>query len=128
MEKIRFKKGVTIIEVLVSMMLIFILLLGCTFLLPKINLIITNNEENFKESIFIDNVYKLFSVDPSEFKTNMHEIYNVDWNGNHLVLNNNSQFEVTYYEDESRIIVEIILNSEVIEKWERKKVIPWLLL
>ena len=70
---------------------------------------------------FIDNVYKLFSVDPSEFKSNMHEIYNVDWNGNHLVLNNNSQFEVTYYEDESKIIVEIILNSEVIGKWERKK-------
>lgn len=123
MEKIKFKKGMTLIEVIISMFLLFSLIMSLSFIIPKLNFSVYKNKDTLTENIFLENSYKIFSSDPYNFKTNLRNIYNINLVNDVITDTMFETIDISYYENNLVIGVKIFYNNEEIEKWERKKVI-----
>lgn len=123
MEKIKFKKGMTLIEVIISMFLLFSLIMSLSFIIPKLNFSVYKNKDTLTENIFLENSYKIFTSDPYNFKTNLRNIYNINLVNDVITDTMFETIDISYYENNLVIGVKIFYNNEEIEKWERKKVI-----
>ena len=123
MGKIKFKKGITLIEVIVSMLLIFTLIFAFTFIIPKIYSNVNKSRDNLTESIFIENSYKIFTSDPCNFKNNINTIYNINLINDEVTKTMFESIAMEYYENNLEISVKIFYNEEEIEIWKRRKVI-----
>lgn len=123
MEKIKFKKGMTLIEVIISMFLLFSLIMSLSFIIPKLNFSVYKNKDTLTENIFLENSYKIFTSDPYNFKTNFSNIYNINLVDDVITDTMFETIDISYYENNLVIGVKIFYNNEEIEKWERKKVI-----
>lgn len=123
MEKIKFKKGVTLIEVIISIFLLFSLIMSFCFVIPKLNSSVYKNKDILTENMFLENSYKIFTSDPYNFKTNLRNIYDIYLIENEITNTMFQTIDISYYENNLVIGVKIFYNSEEIERWERKKVI-----
>ena len=120
MQTVKFKKGITLIEVLISMLLIFIVIFSFTFVMPKIYSFTKEQVISSEENIFIDNSYQIFSSNPIDFKKNLNALYNTSWIDDNFYYHN---IILKFEEDENLISVVVVYNGRDIEKWKRKKVI-----
>ena len=68
----------TLIEVIISMFLLFSLIMSLSFIIPKLNFGVYKNKDTLTENIFLENSYKIFTSDPYNFKTNLSNIYNIN--------------------------------------------------
>lgn len=123
MEKIRFKRGITLIEVIVSMMLILILSIAISFIIPRMYSGASESKETLDENIFIENSYKMFTSDPYNFKENIDEVYSISLLNNAFTPTMFENIELLFYEDDTSISVIVKYKNNEVEKWVRKKVI-----
>ena len=122
MEKIKFKKGVTLIEVIISMFLLFTIVMSFTFIIPKLNSSMYKSKQILTETVFLENSYKLFTSDPYNFKNNLFNEYNISLVENGVTNTMFQTIDIHFYESDLVIGVKIYYNKEEIERWERKKV------
>ena len=71
MGKKLYKKGITLIEVIIAVLLFSILFLSNFFITTKLFEMTKDNEELLEQSLFLEQCYDLFTVDPINFKTNL---------------------------------------------------------
>lgn len=123
MEKIKFKKGITLIEVIVSMLLIFTFIFAFTFIIPKIYSNVNKSKDNLTETIFIENSYKIFTSDPCNFKNNISDVYDIKLIDDEVTKTMFKSIDIEYYENSLEIGVRIFYNNKEIEVWTRRKVV-----
>lgn len=122
MEKRRYKKGITLIEVIIAVTLFSIIFLSNFFITTKLFEMTKDNEELLEQSLFLEQCYDLFTIDPINFKTNLIDAYGGSWENevySPIIYNG---IEIKHYEAEEFIHIFILKDDEVKEEWVRKKV------
>lgn len=122
MEKRLYKKGITLIEVIIAVLLFSILFLSNFFITTKLFEMTKDNEELLEQSLFLEQCYDLFTVDPINFKTNLSDAYGGTWENETYFSIDNVDIKIKHYETEEFIHIFILCNEEVKEEWVRKKV------
>ena len=122
MEKRLYKKGITLIEVIIAVLLFSILFLSNFFITTKLFEMTKDYEEFLEQSLFLEQCYDLFTVDPIKFKTNLRDAYGGTWENETYFPIDNIDIKIKHYETEEFIHIFILCYEEVKEEWVRKKV------
>ena len=122
MEKRLYKKGITLIEVIIALLLFGIIFFSNFFITTKLFEMTKNNEQLLEQSLFLEQCYDLFTVDPINFKSNLSEAYGGAWENETYSPKNYINLEIKHYETEEFIHIFILSDGEVKEEWVRKKV------
>lgn len=122
MEKRRYKKGITLIEVIIAVALFSIIFLSNFFITTKLFEMTKDNEELLEQSLFLEQCYDLFTVDPINFKANLSDAYGGSWENEVYSPIIYYGIKIKHYETEEFIHIFILNDDEVKEEWVRKKV------
>ncbi len=112
-------KGFSLIEVLISIIIIGLVSFGLICLNNYRLLREIKIEKELKEELFIDNLIDIFNNDPTNFKTNYTTIYHQDWENNSVINNDFPTLKISCYYETNSLILIITRNNEVIEQWRR---------
>ena len=112
-------KGFSLIEVLISIIIIGLVSFGLICLNNYRLLREIKIEKELKEKLFIDNLIDIFNNDPTNFKTNYTTIYHQDWENNSVINNDFPTLKISCYYETNSLILIITRNNEVIEQWRR---------
>lgn len=119
----KLNKGFTLLEVLISIVL-FSIVIGLFIFVETTNYKdIKQHEMDLDQTIFLDNCYQLFSIDPINFKCNLQEAYKGKWDNFIYYPEILTNLEVRHYDNEEFIHVFILYDGKVLEEWVRQKVI-----
>ena len=121
MEKRNYKKGITLFEILISILIIGIISLGSYYIISRIHQINSLNDSLVDETMIIQNTYELFKDDPSNFKENIEIAYKGTWDNDIYLIEKNPIIRFKITENMEFIILKVIKDDEVIEIWKRKK-------
>lgn len=124
MARRNYKNGLTLIEILVSILIVSIISLSSYYIVSRIYQINIVNDLLIDETLVIQNSYDIFYSDPTKFKKNLEMAYPGTWEDDTYVLKQNIDVKFKIEEGKKFIRVKIIKHEEEIEVWERKKVIP----
>lgn len=123
MEKKQIKSGFTLIEVITGVFIFSIIFFLVVFITSRLYLVNKSNEEMLEQTIFLEECYELFKIDPVNFKNNLNEYYDGNWIDDCYELEGLANVVLKFNETIEFIEVVIIINDEVEEQWIRKKVI-----
>ena len=112
-------KGFSLIEVLISIIIIGLVSFGLICLNNYRLLREIKIEKELKEELFIDNLIDIFNNDPTNFKTNYTTIYHQNWENNSVINNDYPTLKISCYYETNSLILIITRNNEVIEQWRR---------
>ncbi len=121
MEKKLFKKGVTLVELLISFLILNLLVTSLYYFIvfyQKDNL---KKVEIINDYVITNEIYILFSNDPTNFKKNLNEFYEGLWKEDNYYLKNFSNMYINIQENVESMNVKIYKNNEVYKQWYRKK-------
>lgn len=121
MEK-RFKKGVTLVEILCAILIFSIAVISFIYVEMHNYKVAIKIENKLDQTLFLDNCYELFSIDPINFKTNLEEAYKGKWVNSIYYPEILTKYEVRHYETDEFIHIFILEEGKVLEEWVRKKV------
>ena len=121
MEK-RFKKGVTLVEILCAILIFSIAVISFIYVEMQNYKIAKEIENKLDQTLFLDNCYELFSIDPINFKDNLKDAYKGKWVNSIYYPEILTKYEVRHYETNGYIHIFILEEGKVLEEWIRKKV------
>ena len=105
MEKRKYKKGLTLIEILISIFMLGIITTFSYYVICRISEINYNNEKILVEVETIKKSYELFSVDPNNFKENIKIACLGYWEEDHYCFYDINEYNLKYKEDEKAIYI-----------------------
>ena len=120
MVKNKYNKGITLIEILVSIFILTLITIFSYYIIGRIYEINSKNQELLNETIIIKNTYDLFTVDPNNFKENIEVILNGYWENDIFYYFDLSNLYIKYVNDNYSISIYLYKEKELIEIWERK--------
>ena len=118
----KFKKGLSLVEVLFAIIIFSCSIFSFIYIeIHNLNLA-TKIEYKIDQTLFLDNCYELFSIDPINFKSNLQGAYKGKWVDSIYYPEIFKQYEVRHYETDEFIHIFILEEGIVLEEWVRKKV------
>lgn len=112
-------KGFSIIEGLVSIIIVSIIFIGVISFNYFYQYNSYNNEKKLKDNIMIQNVYDVFSEDPSNFKNNILEYFDGRWNNDKFEFTDNKSYYLLWIMTERDIELVVVQNDKELEAWHR---------
>lgn len=121
MQNTKFKRGLTLIEVLTCISIFSFFLIGIYFCLTIYFSVISNNNKTIKHETIIFELYNLFQISPSNFKNDINLYFDGKWIDNYYYIDHCDEIIVFYEETDYEIIVKIIKEERCLEQWTRIK-------
>ncbi len=122
MQKVKYKKGVTLVELLICTSILSILITSIYYFCYFYQINNIKKEQAINNLIIINECYELFSSNPASFKTNLLNYYGGKWEKDEYYFEKNQELMFKAIEDEEGLKIEIYKKGVLIEVWHRKKV------